>query len=129
MVPREHPQNEHGTEGALDGDPDTFWSAPAGSHSASLGVDFGTPITIDRALIMERLNNGQHVQSYRIDAWNDGRWEPLAAGSSIGHKRIESFAPRKASRVRLAILSSSDAAEIREFRVFAAEEKAKTAAQ
>lgn len=32
---------------ALDGDPDTFWSAPEGSHHADLEVDFEKPVTFD----------------------------------------------------------------------------------
>jgi alpha-L-fucosidase len=129
LVTREHTRVDHGTEGALDGDPDTFWSAPTGSHSSSLGVDFGKQVTVDRALVMERLNNGQRVQSYRIDVLVGGRWETVVAGSTIGHKRIENFTPRTATRARLMILSSTDAAEIRKFQLFAAGEKAKATAQ
>ena len=49
---------------------------------------------------MERLNNGQHVQSFRVEVWDGNRWQTVAAGNTIGHKRIEEFAPRTASRVR-----------------------------
>ena len=34
-------------EAALDGDPDTFWSAPAGSHHSVLEVNFEKPVTFD----------------------------------------------------------------------------------
>jgi len=46
------------------------------------------------------------------------QWEPLAAGSAIGHKRNEAFPAVTASRFRLNILSSTSAAEIREFQLF-----------
>jgi alpha-L-fucosidase len=36
----------------------------------------------------------------------------------VGHKRIEDFVSQTASRVRLNILSSTEAAEIREFQLF-----------
>ena len=52
---------------ALDGNPDTFWSAPSGSHHAVLEVNFSTPIIFDRALTMEWLNAGQHVQKYAVE--------------------------------------------------------------
>jgi alpha-L-fucosidase len=64
------------------------------------------------------LNNGQHVQSFRIEVWDGAGWKSVVAAHSIGHKRIESFAAQTASRVRLNILSSTDAAEITEFQLF-----------
>ncbi len=67
---------------------------------------------------MERLNNGQNVQSFRIEIWDGAGWKSVAADHSIGHKRIESFAAQTASRVRLNILSSTETAEITEFQLF-----------
>ena len=103
---------------ALDADPETFWSAPAGSHHAALEVNFERPIIFDRALTMEWLNSGQHVQLYAIEIFKEGKWTSVARGQAIGHKRIDHFAPVTASRVRLHILSSSDQVHIREFQIF-----------
>jgi alpha-L-fucosidase len=103
---------------ALDSDPDTFWSAPPGSHHALLEVDFEHPITFDHALTMEWLNTGQHVELFAIEIFKEGKWTPIARGQAIGHKRIDQFLPVTASRVRLHILSSSDQAHIREFQLF-----------
>jgi len=103
---------------ALDNDPDTFWSAPPGSHHATLEVDFAKPITFNRSLMMEWLNDGQHVQKYAIEAWNGKAWQPIAAAEAIGHEKIDVFAPVTASRVRLNILSSTSEAHIREFQLY-----------
>ncbi len=113
----EHAQQDL-DERALDNDPDTFWSAPRGSHHSTLQVNFPKPITFDHALIMERLANGQHIQSFRIEIWDGTTWKSVAAAHSIGHKRIETFPAQTASRVRLNIPSSTDAAEIRDFQLF-----------
>jgi len=106
------------TANALDGDTDTFWSAPPGSHRATLEVTLKEATTFDRALTMERLNDGQHVQKYRIEAWVNGGWKALAEGSAIGHKKIDAFEAVTASRVRLEILSSTNEAQVREFELF-----------
>jgi len=103
---------------ALDCNPDTFWSAPAGSHSAAIEVSFAQPITFDRALTMEWLNDGQHIEQYAIEVYRDGKWISVASGHAIGHKRIDVFAPVTASRVRLHIIASSGQAHIREFQLF-----------
>ncbi len=115
---RDHVHQHPEAERALDNDTDTFWSAPQGSHHSTLEINFAKPVTFDHALLMERLANGQNVQSFRIEVWDGTAWKSVAADHSIGHKRIESFAPQTASRVRLNILSSTDAAEISEFQLF-----------
>lgn len=106
------------TDTAFDGDPDTFWSAPVGSHRAVLEVDFARPVTFNRSMIMEWLNDGQHVQQYRIEAWDGKCWNSLVEGRPIGHKKIDNFTPVTTMRVRLNILASSSEAHIREFQVF-----------
>jgi alpha-L-fucosidase len=105
---------------ALDGDPDTFWSAPAGSHHAVLEVSFEKPITFDHALTMEWLNDGQHVEKYAIEVWSETekQWKAVASGQAIGHKKIDGFAAVTASRVRLNVLSGTGEAHIREFQLF-----------
>ena len=105
---------------ALDGDPDTFWSAPNGSHHATLEVNFPRPITFNRALTMEWLNDGQHVQKYAVEIWDvqASKWKKIAEAEAIGHKKIDTFTPVTASRVRLNIESSSSEAHIREFQLY-----------
>jgi alpha-L-fucosidase len=106
---------------ALDGDPDTFWSAPAGSHHALLQFEFTKPTTFDRVLTMEWLNDGQHIEKYAIEAWTGKEWKTVASGQAIGHEKIDRFAPVTATRVRLNILSSTSEAHIREFQVYGPE--------
>ena len=107
---------------ALDGNPDTFWTAAEGSHHAVLEVSFAQPVTFNRALTMEWLNAGQRVQKYSIEIWTGTGWSAVAGAEAIGHKKIDVFAPVTASRVRLNILSSSDAAAIREFQLYRVED-------
>lgn len=103
---------------ALDGDPDTFWSAPPGSHHAVLEASFAHPVTFDRALTMEWLNDGQHIEKYAIEVWTGKQWEAVARGEAIGHKKIDIFPAVTAARVRLNILSSTGEAHIREFQLY-----------
>ena len=113
-----HADTDANTARALDGDADTFWSAPAGSHHATLEVAFKEPVIFDCALTMEWLNDGQHIEKYRIEAWVNGSWKPVAQGNAIGHKKIDAFEAITASRVRLGILSSTSEAHVREFQLF-----------
>ncbi len=103
---------------AVDGDRDTFWNAPDGSHHATLELQFKQPVTFDTALSMEWLNDGQLVQKYAVEVFRDGAWVKVAQAQAIGHMKIDHFPTVTASRVRLNILSSVDAAHIREFQLF-----------
>ncbi len=105
---------------ALDGDPDTFWSAAPGNRQATIEVQFAKPVTFDRALTMEWLNQGQHVEHYRIESWDGKAWKAVTEGHPIGHKKIDVFAPVTASRVRLKILGASGEIGIREFQLYRA---------
>jgi alpha-L-fucosidase len=67
---------------------------------------------------MEWLNDGQHVEHFRLEIGEGNHWRPIVEGHEIGHKRIDRFPPVTASRVRLNILSSSAEAHIREFQLF-----------
>jgi alpha-L-fucosidase len=114
----QHLSTDVNNASALDGDPDTFSSAPIGSHHSQLEVGFANPVTFDHALTMEWLNDGQHVEKYSIEVWDGHSWKEIVRGTAIGHKKIDSFVPVTASRVRLRILSSTSEAHIREFQLF-----------
>jgi len=103
---------------ALDGDTGTFWSAPAGSHAATMEVRLAKPATFDHALTMEWLNEGQNIQQYRIEAWQDGHWQTIVSSFAIGHEKIDKFPAVTAQRVRLNIVASTGEARIREFQLF-----------
>jgi alpha-L-fucosidase len=103
---------------ALDDDPSTFWSAPAGSHHAVLEVDVHQPITFDHAVTMEWLVEGQQVQQYAIETWQHGVWQPVVSSFAIGHEKIDRFAPVTAQRIRLHILTSAGPAAIRRFQLY-----------
>ncbi|HEX4020924.1 MAG TPA: alpha-L-fucosidase [Acidobacteriaceae bacterium] len=118
LVLSQHGRGVDDTGAALDGDPDTFWSAPSGSHHAMLEVDFPQPITFNHTLTMEWLNDGQHVEKYAIQVWDGAKWKTVVEAHAIGHEKIDSFAAVHGSRVRLNILSSSSAATIREFQIY-----------
>lgn len=114
---RQHVKTDENTEAALDGDKDSFWTAPDARH-ATLEVDFGHPVSFDRTLTMERLDDGQHVRKYAIQVFDGKTWRTVASAEAIGHMKIDTFPKVTAQRVRLNILSSVGTASIRELQVF-----------
>jgi alpha-L-fucosidase len=116
VVKAPHTLNEASASAAVDNNPETFWSAPA--RHATLELRFAKPITFDRALTMEWLNEGQHVEEYSIEAWQNGAWKTLTHAQAIGHKKIDIFPATTAQRVRLNLLSTVGSSAIREFQLF-----------
>lgn len=118
LVRNHVPVTDANLAAALDGDRDTYWSAPDGARHAVLEVDFAQPTSFDHALAMEWLNDGQCVQKYAIQAWSHGSWVTLAQAEAIGHMKIDRFPTATAAKVRLNILSSACTPRIREFQLF-----------
>jgi alpha-L-fucosidase len=103
---------------ALDGDPSTWWPIPADGPAPTLTVTFSQPTAFDRVLTMERLNEGQHIEEYSVEAYVNNGWQELAHARAIGHKKIDRFPSVTTTRVRLRILATAGPAGIREFQVF-----------
>jgi len=111
-----HTLNDPSAAAAVDNDPSTFWSAPA--RHATLELRFDKPVTFDRTMTMEWLNEGQHIEEYSIEIWQNGAWKQLIHAYAIGHKKIDIFPVTTAQRVRLNLLSTTGSAAIREFQIF-----------
>ena len=105
-------------EHALDGDGDTFWSPVADGSLPTLTVTFPHPVTFDRVMTLERLNDGQHVEEYSVEVMFQGKWKQVVHAYAIGHKKIDIFDSVTATGVRLKLLQTSGQAGIREFGVF-----------
>ncbi len=113
-----HATNAASYQAALDSDPDTMWSAPEGSHAATIDLVFAHPIRFDRALTMEWLVDGQKVQKYAIQIGDGAKWETIYSGTTIGHKKIDLFPRVSTQHVRLNIIAASGTSRIREFQLF-----------
>lgn len=59
-------------------------------------------MTIDHCVIMEDLSEGQKIQAYTIEIEDkSGKWMEIIRGQSVGHKRINRFAPIQTNAIRL----------------------------
>jgi alpha-L-fucosidase len=72
----------------------------------SLTLDLGGTVVIDHVVVMENLTGGQKIAEHCIEAMVDGRWQRIADGQTVGHKRISRVAPVAVSKVRFRCLKS-----------------------
>jgi alpha-L-fucosidase len=64
---------------------------------------------------MEDLSDGEHVEWYRVEGRIGDRWQGLAVGTAMGHKRIERFATVVVDAARLIVKRPEDGATLRRF--------------
>jgi alpha-L-fucosidase len=93
-------------DNAIDNNPDTYWATDDDVTTASLEINLGKIQTIKYVMLQEYIKLGQRVKSFTVEVWNNDGWQQVAAGTTIGYKRILKIAPVKSGKVRINITSS-----------------------
>ncbi|WP_428968385.1 alpha-L-fucosidase [Sphingomonas sp. Xoc002] len=103
----------------LDGQRDTYWSAPDGVTTPSLTLDLPPGRRFDLIRIREYLPLGLRVTRFAVDAEVNGRWQQLAEHECISAQRIIRLPqPVTARRVRLRIVDAPVCPAISEVSLF-----------
>ncbi len=92
--------------------------AETSGRGVSLEIDLGKKSEPSYFAIMEDISQGQRIRKYSVDGYNGLFWEPLARGSSVGHKRIHNVMNMRMSRVRLHIEEAAGEPVIKHFGVY-----------
>ena len=86
----------------LDGDLGTYWAAGGAEGELTLDLDGTKKFNVIR--IQEPVALGQRVSGYRVEALQDGAWNTISRGTTIGHKKLDRLEqPVEADQVRLVI--------------------------
>jgi hypothetical protein len=72
-------------------------------------------------VIQEDIRQGERVRVYTLEALVDGKWQRIADGSCIGHKRIHKIQPSDAKKIRLTISKSVAEPQIKSMVVYNSE--------
>lgn len=75
----------------------------SGTRGAIGEFELGRAVTIGMADVREDIARGQVVARYVLEGFAAGAWRPLAAGTTIGYRKLERFEPLRTQRVRLTI--------------------------
>lgn len=73
---------------------------------------------ITQIILQEEIVKGERVREYEVEGNFDGEWRAIAAGTCIGHKRIQEIEPVRIDKLRLRILKAVDRPFIKTFEVF-----------
>lgn len=97
------------------------FSNPIGQVSGTgieLGLSWASRRTINHAILMEDIAQGEHVRSYALDGLEGETWRKLSRGSCIGHKRIERFPAVDVTALRWRCLQARAEPRIRSFAAY-----------
>lgn len=67
-------------------------------------IALGAGKMVNQVMIGEDVAMGERILSFVVEAKTGGRWKQVYKGSAVGHKHIATFAPVKATALRLRVL-------------------------
>ena len=109
----------------LDRDHSTYWATDDGVTTAEIVATFPEPVTFNVVNLREYLPLGQRVDKFALDAWQDGDWVELAAGTSIGNRRLLRIESVTCPQVRLRIIQAAVCPALSEWGLYLEPESAR----
>jgi alpha-L-fucosidase len=97
-------ESRFGAANLIDGSDDSYWATDDGVADASVTFSLRSTPAFDCIQLKEYLPLGQRVEEFTVEipAGAD-RWRTIAAGTTVGYKRIIRFPSVTASKLRLTI--------------------------
>lgn len=102
----------------VDGSFDSYWCTDDKIRAASITIDLGKTTTFNRLVLQEYINLGQRVKSFRVSYLDNGSWKVIDSQTTIGFKRILSFADVTACKLRIEILEAKACPVISEIGIY-----------
>jgi len=95
-------QQQTGLSNLTDKNISSFWAAKSGKD-VQLTFTVQHEEIFNALSLEEMIDYGQRVISFSIEYWNNGRYEKIFSGSTIGRKKIAGFNAVKTDRIRVTI--------------------------
>jgi alpha-L-fucosidase len=103
-----------------DGDPDTYWATKDSESGGDIIIDLGEATEVNRILLQEYIKLGQRVQEFEVSAFNNGTWNKLMEGTTIGYKVIRKFPLVNTSKIKITISKSKSCPLISNIKLYRA---------
>ncbi len=107
-----------GPSKTVDGDNSTYWAAKESEKKATVTVKMDSSRNFDTILLQEPIQLGQRISSFSIEVFNNGRWEEIGSGTTVGFKRLLRVNPVRTDQVRLLIKDAIAAPALSNFALY-----------
>lgn len=92
--------------------------ASTSGHGRKYELRLKGSTAVQAVVLQEDVSQGERVRNYIVEANVGGRWQKVAEGQCIGHKRIVRFSPMSVDRLRLTVTRCVAEPLIQNFSVF-----------
>jgi alpha-L-fucosidase len=89
-----------------DGNKNTYWATDDDVTTGSFEIQLAKTSPVKYILMQEYIKLGQRVKAFTVEVWKDNGWKEVAAGTTIGYKRILKIAPVETNKLRVSIKDS-----------------------
>jgi len=102
----------------VDGREETWWASS--TPTPEVTFELARPAAFQVIRLREAIQFGQRVDAFAVERWDPAGWQPVAAATSIGPRRlIRLDKPVTASRLRLRVTQAGANPVLSEFALFA----------
>jgi len=110
-----------GGEKAVDGNDTTYWATNDGITHATLEIDMEGPVEINAITLAEAAGlvpRTRGIQEYKVEGQVNSDWKLLAAGTTIGERKVDTFPAAIVWKVRLTIIKTAGYPAIKEIGLY-----------
>ncbi|MEO6723316.1 MAG: alpha-L-fucosidase [Ferruginibacter sp.] len=90
----------------VDGNNETYWATNDNVTTGSIEISLSKESLVKYIMLQEYIKLGQRVQSFTIEAMQNGSWQKIAEGTTIGYKRILKIDPVTTNKIKVSITAS-----------------------
>jgi alpha-L-fucosidase len=94
---------KYGAANLTDGDKSSYWANDDGVDTGSFVISLPAKVTVRYIVLQEYIRLGQRVSDFAVEGLVNGQWQRIAAGTTIGHKRILQIDPIETDKIRVTI--------------------------
>jgi alpha-L-fucosidase len=109
---------EFGGGQLIDGNPETYWATDDSVTSAVVELRWPIDQTIRYVQVQEAIALGQRIKNWKVEAFENGNWKPVAQATTVGYKRIVDVGEKRTARLRIRIEAARACLAVAELSVF-----------
>lgn len=109
---------KYAASNVLDTKKESYWSVNNQTKTASLTFTLSKKRTFNCFEIKEYIKLGQRIGSFTIEVEQNGKWNKVYKGSTIGYKKLAKFDDVDAQKVRITFINSLACPVIESVRLF-----------
>ena len=105
-------------QNVIDGNINSYWANYENTMPVDIIVNFSEKIEFDRILIQEPIKLGQRISEFNIEIYNNGKWQQIFEGTTVGYKRLVRVDPVVTDKMKLTFTKSNNTVAISNIGVF-----------